>query len=221
MVFTKIYDLSQPISQECPGWPEFKPTNILREYNSAIHGFNAETVTMNTHTGTHLDAPFHFFDQGAKIDQLPLENFSGEAIFLDFRNVSKDMPISAEQLQAFSSFINADDIVILVTGWSAKRAMQEEYIFQWPYLDGAGAEFLLSRHIKGVGCDTLSLGGWGSPAKGRPCHEVILGAGKFIVEELKVPDLLLDGQHHLFSCFPILLRDCGGSWTRAVVYELK
>lgn len=221
MRFARIIDLSQPLYQECPGWPDYTPTSVLREYNTTVHGFNAETVTMNTHTGTHVDAPFHFFDDGARIGDMPVDTFAGPALFLDLRSIPADSPIEAEHLLPFKDKIRPGDIVVLVTGWAAKRGLNKEYMLQWPYLSRSGAELLVECGVKGVGIDTMSIGGWGSPAKGRPCHEVLLGAGKFIVEELNVPEELLDGRHHLFSCFPILMRDCGGAWARAVVYEIS
>lgn len=221
MNFLNIYDLSQPIYHQCPGWPDYTPPVILREYNSSIHGFNAETITMNTHTGTHIDVPFHFFNDNKTVDQFPIETFAGLSLFLDFRNLTPGEAITAKHLNKYKNILKNIEIPIIVTGWCKKRDSTKEYLFNWPYLDKTGAEFLLSFvDIKGVGIDTLSIGGWGSPEKGRPPHEILLGAGKFIVEELDVPDGLIDNKPYLFSCFPIYLKNCGGAWVRAVAYEV-
>ncbi len=220
MKFKKIYDLSQPVYHNCPGWAEYKPTNILLEYNTVVNGFNAETVIMNTHTGTHIDVPYHFFNKKAKIGNIPIETFSGQAVFLDFQGIKEDSPISRKDLLIYENEIKKSDVPVIVTSWAYKRDFSEEYLLKWPYLDKSGAEYLLELGIKGVGIDTLSLGGWGSPEKGRPCHEILLGNDKFIVEELKIPKELINGQNYLFSCFPVLLENCGGAWARAVAYEI-
>lgn len=215
----RFTDLSQPLYHGCPGWPEYEPMTLRRDFMTGYQGFNAETVKMNTHTGTHVDAPFHFFDEGATIEQLPLEAFAGEAVFIDLRGIEADTPIGRAELEPYASTLKEGDIAILTTGWSGKRDHTKEFLTAWPYLDADGAQLLVDAGVKGVGIDTISVGGWGSPEKGRPCHEVILGAGKFIVEELKVPESLLGGGRYFFSAFPILLSGCGGAWARAVVYD--
>ncbi|MBF0531260.1 MAG: cyclase family protein [Deltaproteobacteria bacterium] len=215
----KLYDLTQPIYHNCPGWPEYAATIITRDFIIAKNGFNAETITLNTHTGTHIDVPYHFLNHGETIDKFPLDAFCGPAVFIDVRGKPADSPIGFNDVKPFLKEIQPGDIAILNTGWGKKRANSKEYLFEWPYLDKEGAAALLEAKVKGVGIDALSLGGWGSPAKGRPCHEVLLGAGLFIVEELLIPDEVMDGKRRWFSAFPILLNDCGGSLTRAVVYD--
>ena len=67
----RMWDLSQPIAHDGPAWVEFDPPVITHNYRRAAEGFNAETVHLNTHTGTHVDVPFHFDDNGASIEQMP------------------------------------------------------------------------------------------------------------------------------------------------------
>ena len=217
----KLYDLSQPLYHNCPGWPEYAPTRISRDFCIAINGFNSETVTMNTHTGTHIDVPYHFFEQGVTIEKLPLEAFCGEAVFMDLRGREGGAAIEAEDLKPYLSQIRSGDIAVLNTGWGDKRAQTAEYLFEWPYLAKSGAEALLDAGVKGVGIDGLSLGGWGSPEKGRPCHEVMLGAGKFIVEELSIPEEVMDGRRRWLSVYPLLMEGCGGAPARAVLHEFE
>ena len=217
----KLYDLSQPIYHNCPGWPEYSPTVVTRDYSSPINGFNAETITLNTHTATHIDVPYHFFDSGKTIESFSLDAFSGDAVFMDLRGLAAGSPIEAENLKPFLDKVRPGDIAVLNTGWGEKRAQTAEYLFEWPYLAKSGAEALLGAGVKGVGIDALSLGGWGSPDKGRPCHEVLLGAGLFIIEELRIPEEVLDGKRRWFTAFPLFLQGCGGAPARAVLYEFE
>ena len=215
----KLYDLSQPITHNCPGWPEYTPARVNHDFLSAVHGFNAEFLYCNTHTATHLDAPYHFYEDGKTLDQIPLEGYAGEAAFLDFRGIEADTPIDAALIEPQMKNVEGAEIVVLNTGWWKKRAWSEEYVHAWPYLTGSGAELLAGMNIKAVGTDTISLGGWGSPEKGRPCHEVLLGQEIIIIEELLIPDELMDGRRLWISAFPILLPGCGGAMVRAVGYE--
>jgi kynurenine formamidase len=73
--------------------------------------------------------------------------------------------------------------------------------------------------VSGVGIDALSIGGWGGPERGEPSHLALLGAGKVIVEELRIPEELI-GRRCFMTAFPVLLQGCGGAWTRAVAWEL-
>lgn len=217
----RIWDLSQPVAHDGPAWAEYDPPVLTRNYRRAAEGFNAETLRLNTHTGTHVDVPFHFDDAGRTIEQMPLSAFAAPALFVDLRDrVRPACPIGAAELEGVLDDLQEGDFAVLTTGWGARRAVSEEYLKRWPYLGGEGARLLLERGVAGVGIDALSIGGWGGPEQGEPSHVALLGAGKVIVEELNVPDELV-GRRCFFSAFPVLLEGCGGAWTRAVAWELE
>jgi kynurenine formamidase len=216
----RMWDLSQPVAHDGPAWAEYDPPVITRNYRLAAEGFNAETLHLNTHTGTHVDVPYHFDDGGPSVDQLPLNAFTAPAAFLDLRDgVAAGEAIDETQLRPLLELIEPGDIAVLTTGWGQRRGASEEYLKGWPYLNGEGARALLEREIAGVGIDALSIGGWGGAEKGAPSHEALLGAGKIVIEELLIPDELL-GRRLFLTAFPVLLEGCGGAWTRAVAWEL-
>lgn len=216
----RLWDLSQPVTHDGPAWAEYDPPVVQHNYRRAAEGFNAETLRLNTHTGTHVDVPHHFDDAGATIEQVPLSAFAAPASFLDLRErVRAGEPIGPAQLEPAVEQVQEGDIAVLVTGWGDRRAVSEEFLKRWPYLDGDGARLLLDRGVAGVGIDALSIGGWGGPERGEPSHLALLGAGKVIVEDLRVPDELA-GRRCFITAFPVLLAGCGGAWTRAVAWEL-
>ncbi|HEY1688990.1 MAG TPA: cyclase family protein [Solirubrobacteraceae bacterium] len=221
LIHTKrLWDLSQPVYHDAPAWAEYDPPNLTRNYRRQAEGFNAETLTLNTHTGTHVDVPYHFDDGGPTIDQMPLTAFAAPAVFLDLRaRVRAGNPIGPDAFDGILQQLQQGDIAVLVTGWGPRRAVSEEYLKRWPYLDGEGAKLLLDHGISGVGIDALSIGGWGGPEKGEPSHAALLGAGKIVIEELYIPDELI-GRRCFLTAFPVLLQGCGGAWTRAVAWEL-
>lgn len=216
----RIWDLSQPVAHDGPAWPQYDPPVIRHNFRRQAEGFNAETVQLNTHTGTHVDVPFHFDDHGPTVDRMPLSAFAAPAVFLDLRDrVRAAEPIGTAELEPFLHWLSPGDMAILVTGWGQRRAGTEEFLKRWPYLDGDGARALLHRHVSAVGIDALSIGGWGGPDRGEPSHAALLSAGRVIIEDLRVPDELL-GRRCFLTAFPVLLDGCGGAWARAVAWEL-
>lgn len=216
----KLWDLSQPVAHDGPAWPEFEPPSIRHNYRFGAEGFNAETVAMSTHTGTHVDVPFHFEADGPTVERMPLEAFAAPALFVDLRQaLEPDQEIGPGELEGRVGELRDGDFAVLVTGWGERRGNSEEFLKRWPYLGGAGARLLLERGASGVGIDALSIGGWGSHEKGKPPHLELLGAGKVIVEDLRIPAELI-GRRAFFTAFPVLLEGCSAAWARAVAWEL-
>ena len=221
MVPTKIYDLSQPVFDDCPQYCDDppRPARVHRIYALAIDGVEKEIVEISSHTGTHCDAPSHFLAGGKAIDEVPLETYVGPATIVDLRR--KKAPASPiERADLTSASIEPGDIVLLNTGWGHERASTPSFLTQWPYLSGDGADYLVACGAKGVGIDAVSLGGYGDPALGRPPHLSLLGAGKFIIEDLFIPDDVMDGRKRLFVGAPVKLRGCSGGWARAMLWDV-
>ncbi|GHV91512.1 hypothetical protein AGMMS50268_20150 [Spirochaetia bacterium] len=210
----KYFDLSVPLYHNCPAWPTHAFTEVSLEGVHGTTGAITERIDLNVHTGTHLDAPYHFIPQGKTIDEIPLEAFIGRAWIVDLTGIAGRTGIGAEDLEKHLGPVQKGDIVLYRTGWSLKRSYSPEYLNDWPYLTKEGAELLLSKGVKGVGTDGLSIGGWYEGA-GRPSHEALLGAGVWLVEELIFPDELLTYKSCTFTAVPLNLRGFGGSPTRA------
>jgi len=221
MLPTRIYDLSQPVFTNCPQYPDKnpRPAQVRLFYMLAVQGVNKEIVELSTHTGTHCDAPYHFFADGATIDQVPLENYIGRATMLDLRGKKPGSAIEREEVERLSKRLASGDIVLLNTGWGHKRANTKEFLTEYVYLSGEAAQYLVGRGVKGVGIDAVSLGGYNDPGKAGPPHRTMLGNGKFIVEELYFPDEVMDEKERLFVAAPVKLLGTSGAWTRAMLWE--
>jgi kynurenine formamidase len=216
-----VHDLSQPVFQNCPQYPDRnpRPAQVRLFYMQAVQGVNKEIVEISTHTGTHCDAPYHFFDDGKTIDEIPLQTYIAPALVVDVRGKQPGSAIEPSDLERGLEALDPGDVALLNTGWGCKRANTAEFLTDYVYLGEAGARALLERGVAGVGIDAVSLGGYDDPEKAGPAHRVLLGAGKFIVEELRFPDEVTDGRKRLFVAVPIKLRGCGGAWTRAMLWE--
>ena len=216
---TKILDLSQPIFHNCPAWPTYIPTVVTYEAQHITHGYLAERIDFNTHTGTHLDAPLHFFSGKPSVDQIDLFSFQGKGVVINLKEMNS-RSIGAEQLEPFKAALQPGDIAILYTGWGEKRAMTKEYMYEWPYITGEGAQWLVDRGVKTICIDGMSAGGW-PEGTGLPPHEVLLSNGVVIIEELYMDDALLEEEEWYICAFPLKLQGCGGAPCRVVAMKIE
>jgi arylformamidase len=210
----KILDLTQDLYAECPVYLGTELAKTRMEHYHLKHGFNSERLDMNVHTSTHLDVPYHFFNDGDAIDQVELECFQGRGVVIDLRNTNSQAVLK-EHLEPYADKVKEDDIVLLYTGWSKKRGRTQEYVVDFPYIGESAAQWLKDKKIRCVCIDSLSAGG--SPeGTGGPPHVILLGARIIIVEELYMDEQLLEEDEWYITAYPLKLRGFGGSPVRVV-----
>lgn len=214
-----IYDLSTPIYNNGPQFPGQRPPIVNLAQLAVVKGATVEHLELMTHSATHIDAPLHFFPEKAALDQLPMSHFIGRCIAIDLRPLEPGHGITSSDLRRGDSDIHEDDIVLLKTGWGDKRANTKEFLTEWPYMTGDGASYLVNKGVKGVGIEGLSMGGYNNPEKERASHLELLGHDKLIIEDLCIPDAMLDGKHRFFAALPILIAGAGGAWARAIAWD--
>jgi kynurenine formamidase len=173
-------------------------------------------LTLATHTGSHVDTPFHKLAGGANLDQIPLERFTGLAVVGDFRDATPDQALTAGLLADRLKWPLEDRIVLLATGWGYRRAKTDEWLYHPPYLAPDGAEWLVARKIRAVGIDHYSIGGPREPINPLT-HTILLEANVWIVEELFFPEEVFTlPQPFEFMSLPINLRGHTGAFCRPV-----
>jgi kynurenine formamidase len=216
----KLIDMSLSIYHGCPAYPKMGTPSVSRTSYRAREGFNAETLQISNHICTHVDTPEHFYDGTGDGVSLPLERFWGPAAILDLRGkVVADQGIGLAEVEPFGDLVEAGDFALINTGWNAKRGFTVEYMRKWPYLDGPASEWFKAKGVKAVGIDSISLGGYGSREKAQACHEILLGAGILIIEEVFFPDEIMDGKKRTVSAFPLKIVQGSASPIRLVAYE--
>ncbi|KAI6046387.1 putative cyclase [Pisolithus marmoratus] len=220
---TTIIDLSHPLKSGMTCYPGDPGFGI----RCSFHEF-----TCSTHTGTHVDAPFHFFPDGAKMDDIPLERFVGQAVVLDVRHAAHprkkigwaDVDVecnSASLHQIGPRSEGKTDIVLFWTGWDAY--WDTPRYFEHPYLAREVAERLRDMGVGMVGLDTFnpdeSLADAienDKPDYGLVAHQVLLGAGILICENLRgVGSLIGDSGDAWVSIVPVNIGGSDGSPVRA------
>ena len=118
----KLIDLSQPIFADCPNCPADPPVQSRLICDPKKDGWRVEQLTLTSHTGSHIDAPSHKIPKGTHLDKLPLDSFVGKAVLADLRDCRPGMPFTSTWLSRKLRTELEDRIVLLATGWGAKRA---------------------------------------------------------------------------------------------------
>lgn len=210
----KIHDVSVLVHEGMPTWPG-DPKLSMRLASSIARG-NAANVTridMGAHTGTHMDAPFHFRADGYTIEKLPLEVLMGRCRVFDFTNITTH--ISRAMLEAVDM---AGVTRALFKTRNSQRWANDSHEFDKGFLAVAAdaATYLVERGVKLVGVDYLSVEAFGS--KTHPVHDTLLGAGVVIIEGLNLSDVSA-GDYELIA-LPVKLKGADGAPARVVLRTL-
>lgn len=229
--FKKIVDLSHPLYPGMPGWPTQPSLSYEAIKIAARDGYTLTLINrMVTHTGTHIDAPAHFLPAGKTVDQLPLDSYYGEGTVIDLSRKKASEEITRQDLKEHDADIRNGEVLVIRTGWDKKWGLTHEYLFEWPYLGVESARYLVSKKIRAVGIDALSIGGWnetvpaqGPTAKSSPTdtHKILLAANVVIIEALANLEQVLDGRESAKAFFlfaPLNFVNAEGSPTRAVAF---
>lgn len=206
----RTYDISLTISPDMPVWPG-DPGVVLERVSKIEEGANSNVTRMaiSAHTGTHVDAPFHFLPEGKPVERLVLKVLTGRAYVL---GLEKADLITAAVLE--NSEIPPRTRRLLIKTRNSQYWKQEDKAFQTDFvgISADGAEFLVKRGVKLVGVDYLSV----APYKqSRPTHEILLKAGVVIVEGLDLSEVS-QGRYSLF-CLPLKLAGSDGAPARAIL----
>lgn len=220
MIPDRIVDLSHPVETGTPVYPG-DPEVVLRPAATiAVDGYNVLHVALGSQSGTHVDAPFHFLNDGARIDAMDLHAFLGPAVVADVRHVDARCPITWNDLAPVVSSLRPGVILLLHTGWS--RHWGTQAYFDHPYLDAAAAESLVAVGIRTVGIDAANIDETVDAAE-HPTrfatHHVLLGAGCTVVENLTALDRI-EVPDPIVSVLPLRLTGADGAPVRAVAFSL-
>lgn len=206
-----LYDISLPVSAQTvtfPGDPTIRFHPALRLERGEV--VNLTAMEMCVHTGTHFDAPWHFLDQGARSDQVPLENFLGPALVVEIPEVRS---IGRAELERFP----LDGVRRLLLKTRNSVLLHDTVFHQdFTYLTKDGAEYLLARGTRLVAIDYFSIDRFGSPDF--PAHHALLGANVVIVEAVDL-SAVPPGDYELL-CLPMKLAGLDGAPVRAVLRSL-
>jgi arylformamidase len=209
----KIHDISVLVHNGIPTWPG-DPKFSMSLASSIANGgvVNLTRLDMGAHTGTHMDAPCHFYRDGSGIEELPLEVLIGPCRVFDLTRITSH--ISAATIETCD--LKGVTRALFKTRNSQHWANNDlEFDKDFLALTGDAAMHLVHHGIKLVGVDYLSVEAYGS--KTHPVHDTLLGAGVVVIEGLNLSDVAAD-DYELIA-LPMKLKGADGAPARVVLRQ--
>ncbi|MGE5704929.1 MAG: arylformamidase [Clostridia bacterium] len=205
----RLIDISQRLDHQIPVWPGDTPFSFSLAWNKEESGsVNVGKISMSTHTGTHIDAPFHFDNEGKRVIQLDPELYVGPARVIHLPEPSL---IDIDDLRDVD-LKGVTRLLIRTGGWKDRQAFPKSIPFVEPEL----ASYLAGYGVRLIGLDLPSVDPLDS--KELHAHHALSQHGIHILEGIVLDDVL-PGDYELIA-LPLPLVEADGSPVRAVLREL-
>lgn len=211
----RLVDLSNDIYDGAPTFEPDPKTNINAHLKISDLNYNMTEIIMSAHYGTHLDAPYHFFDEGRTVEQLDIRRGFGVAHVLDFTHKGAGDAITVTDMEAYADKVIKGSRLIFKTGWD-KMFPQPEYYGGQPYLTVECSTWIAEHGVVTVALDTPTT----YPAEYTASHHSLLNSDSevLIIEGLKGLDRL-NGERIILIALPLRIRGRDGSPCRAVALD--
>jgi arylformamidase len=198
----RIFDVTRPLAPGCIVYPG----DIVPRFAQEDHGnYLVTDIRISSHSGTHIDAPSHYLDQGAGVDEIPLSHLMGWCRVADLTDVMGE--ITPGDLEGKTDGVKK---ILLKTSFSG----QNEFVEDYPSLGVEAAEFLAAKRIHCIGTDAPSIEKFNCSGS---VHRTLLSAGTVIIEMLdlwRVPE----GDYWMIA-LPLRMRGIDGSPCRVLLFE--
>jgi arylformamidase len=205
-----IYDVTLPITNSMPVWPGDPPVRLTAKSHLSrdkTHTVRLTNIEMGSHTGTHIDAPFHMVDEGKRLDEFPLGTLTGKATVFEIRGARSLDRAELERL-------NWHGVERVLFKTENSRHWQDGKFYEaFVYLEPEGAEFLVQQGVRLVGIDYLSIDKFRSQS--HPSHFVLLKQNIPIIEGLNLAAVPA-GEYTLVA-LPLKLQDADGAPARVIL----
>jgi arylformamidase len=202
----KLIDISRKLGKNVPTWPGDTPFSFQIEWSKADSGsVNVGKLEMSTHTGTHVDAPFHFDDEGKRIYDLDLNLYVGRALVVDMRNKES---VGASDFNGVD-LQDVERVILRTDSWDNPSQFPEKIT----YLRSDLASFLGEKGVRLIGVDVPSVDPLDS--KELPAHHSLHENGVHILEAVYLQDV--DPGFYELIALPLPLAEADGSPVRAVL----
>jgi len=184
------YDLSHPLESGMCVYPDTPPVRIEPTATVEDDGFRTTALELDSHTGTHLDAPAHMLADGTTVEELPVETFRFTARRVDCRPLDPRAAIGVETLTTVldGGIDDAVDLLVVQTGWDDHWG--DDRYFDHPYLTGEAAEWLADRGLH-LGIDALNVdptptdNAAPDEPTGYPVHHALFRRDRLLIENLQ------------------------------------
>ncbi len=203
-----IYDISMPINENIQVYKNVKENGpkIITVADHEHGNSHASEITLNLHTGTHVDYPLHMIKNGKTSDYEMLDKLITKAKVFDVTDLEDNIDLeTVKKLDVVEG-----DFVLFKT----KNSFSEEFLFDFVYLNEEAANYLANKNIKGVGTDGLGIE---RAQKEHPTHKAILGKDMVIIEGLRLRDVSA-GTYQMI-CLPLKITGVEANPARVILMD--
>lgn len=206
-----FYDITLTISDTLITWPT-DPAVSVRKTKRISRGdaWNLSELTFGSHCGTHIDAPYHFDENGITIDQIPLDSLIGDATVFEIKNNEK---IDAEEVKSLK-IGNCKRVIFKTINSTYWR--RTEFTKDFVYITQETAAYLAVHNVKLVGIDSLSVDKFDNLHA--DVHQTLLKKGIIIIEGLDLSEVK-PGDYELIA-LPLKIKGCDGGPARVVLKKM-
>lgn len=206
----RFYDLTLELKEDIivyPGDPNFEMEDICSI--SLGDSYNISSISMGTHTGTHIDAPKHFYNESKTIDKISIDRLIGKVKVLDMGNLKE---ISKQDIEDFN--IEEGDRIFFKTN-NSKLLKNNIYSEDFVALTKDAAKYLVDKKVYTIGIDYLSIEK--NNSEFNDVHLLLLEKDIVIVEGINLSDVE-QGMYN-FAALPLKIKDGDGAPARVVLWE--
>lgn len=209
----KIIDLTQLITEKMPVYPGTEPPQLSVASTYEKDGFRETLLSFYSHTGTHMDAPFHLFGERTKLDELPAAQFVGKALVIPCRKYGAGEEIGMEALAPVRQLADAAEFLLFDTGWSAYWG-SADYFGEYPVISAEVCRYALESGKKGLGFDTIGIDPIAEETL--PRHRLLLSNRDIVILENLTNLDKIGGGLFTLAALPMKYENADGAPVRAV-----
>jgi len=209
----RLFDISVEVAPDLAVWPHETRAQIRQ--TMAIEAgdiANVSEVSIGVHTGTHIDAPYHFMRNGKTVNEIPLAEMIGKVYVFSLPNADQ---IDVQELESLNIPQDAERILFRTRNSSLWKTHRTEFYSPYVALTSRAASWLASRNMRLVGIDYLSIQRFDDEEP--LTHITLLSAGVIILEGLDLSHVP-EGVYMLY-CLPLKLAAKDGAPVRAILTD--
>lgn len=190
---SELVDMTHVLEEGIPHWPTQPGVKFETGMNYVEDGSYWRGVSFCEHSGTHLDALSHFFQDAEDVDEIPVERLMGRGVNIDVTHLLEKQVTTVEDVMRFEAAngpLREGDLVFFRFGWDKKWKIGDEgraFMENWPGISEETAKYLRAKKVSAVGTDASALDAFGTA---NPSHRVLLGNGINIIENVNKLEVL-------------------------------
>jgi arylformamidase len=208
--------IPMPVNKPIAYWPtDPQPPKVERIYDvDRGDRVTMSQININSHNGTHVDSPLHFFKGGSSIDQMPLDVTVGRARVIEIKDTES---VKVKELEPCK--IRSGERILFKTQNSEKAYLTDKFVEDYVYISIEAAQYLADRKVRLVGLDYISIGSFRDLKTVTGAHEALLGNGVYVLEMINLAGVK-PGEYELL-CLPLRMERGDAGPCRAILRPLK